>query len=112
MNYMNFKNSVPRERGKETENKQEAFTDEMPEIGKCFCSDHDDVLTALDNEFEVFTEIAEILARQEYKKSRFYGFLQKAVLAFSSVLIFSGIIVFVKIRKLSKDEKSKNFQKQ
>lgn len=108
MNYMNFKNSVPRERGKEIENKQEAFTDEMPEIGKCFCSDHDDVLTALENEFEVFTEIAEILARQECRKRKFYGYLKNAALAFFPILIFSGIIIFAKTVNRAKPNNQKN----
>lgn len=108
MNYRNFDNSASRESGKETEKKQEGFTNAEPESGKCFCASHEDVCAALENEFEMFTEIAEILARQEYKKRRFYSFLKKAVFAFSSVLFFSGIIVFAKKRKSGKNEKTKN----
>lgn len=108
MNYKNFDNSASRKSEKETEKKQEAFIHETPESGKCFCASHEDVCAALENEFEMFTEIAEILARQEYKKRRFYSFLKKAVFAFSSVLIFSGIIVFAKKRKSGKNEKTKN----
>lgn len=108
MNYKNFDNSASRESGKETEKKQEAFIHGTPESGKCFCASHEDVCAALENEFEMFTEIAEILARQEYKKRRFYSFLKKAFFAFSSVLFFSGIIVFAKKRKSGKNEKTKN----
>ncbi len=96
MNYKNFDNSASRKSEKETES------------GKCFCASHEDVCAALENEFEMFTEIAEILARQEYKKRRFCSFLKKAVFAFSSVLFFSGIIVFAKKRKSGKNEKTKN----
>lgn len=112
MNYKNFENSAPRESEKEAEKKQEAFTNAEPESGKCFGANHDDVLSVLDDEFEMFTEIAEILARQEYKKRRFYSFLKKAIYAFSSVLIFSGIIVFAKIRKSGKGGKSKKTKNQ
>lgn len=107
MNYKNFENSAPMENEKETEMKREAFIHGTPGSGKCFCSSHEDVCAALENEFEMFTEIAEILARQEYKKRRFYSFLKKAVFAFSSVLFFSGIIVFAKKRKSDKCGKSK-----
>lgn len=112
MNYKNFESSALRENEKETIQKQETFTDEMPENGNRSCPDHDDVLAALENEFETFAEIVEILARQEYRKRKFYGFLKKAALVFFPVLIFSGIIVFAKKRKSGKDEKSKKFQKQ
>lgn len=112
MNYRNFNNPASRESGEETEKKQEAFTYGTPESGKCFCASYEDVCAALDNEFEMFTEIAEILARQEYKKRRFYSFLKKAVFAFSSVLVFSGIIVFAKILKSDKGGKSKKNQNQ
>lgn len=112
MNYRNFENSAPREKEKETEKSQEAFIHGTPGSGKCFCASHKDVCAALDNEFEMFTEIAEILARQEYKKRRFYSFLKKAVIAFSSVLVFSRIIVFAKIRKSDKSGKSKKTKSQ
>lgn len=113
MNYKNFEGSALRESEKETVQKQETFTDEMSENENCFCSDHDDVLAALENEFETFAEIVEILARQEYRKRKFYGFLKKAAaLVFFPVFIFSGIIIFAKKCKTGKDEKSKKFQKQ
>lgn len=96
MNYKNFDNAASRKSEKETES------------GKCFCASHEDVCAALENEFEMFTEIAEILARQKYRKRKFYGFLKKAALVFFPVLIFSGIIVFAKKRKSGKNEKTKN----
>lgn len=112
MNYKNFENSAPRENEKETEMKREAFIHGTPGSGKSFGANYDDVYAALDNEFDMFTKVAEILARQEYKKRRFYSFLKKAVFAFSSVLIFSGIIVFAKIRKSDKGGKSKKTNSQ
>lgn len=112
MNYRNFENSAPRGNEKETEKRQETFIHGTPGSGKSFGANYEDVCAALDNEFEMFTEIAEILARQEYKKRRFYSFLKKAVFAFSSVLVFSGIIVFAKIRKSDKGGKSKKNKNQ
>lgn len=111
MNYKNFENSAPRENEKKTEKRQEAFIHGTPGSGKSFGANYDDVYAALDNEFDMFTKVAEILARQEYKKRRFYSFLKKAVFAFSFVLIFSGIIFFAKIRKSDKGGKSKKNKK-
>ncbi len=112
MNYRNFNNPASRESGEETEKKQEAFTYGTPESGKSFGANYEDVCAALDNEFDMFTKVAEILARQEYKKRRFYSFLKKAIYAFSAVLFFSGIIVFAKIRKSDKGGKSKKTKNQ
>lgn len=112
MDYKNFENSAPRESGKETEKRQETFIHGTPGSGKSFGANYEDVRAALDNEFDMFTKVAEILARQEYKKRRFYSFLKKAVFAFSSVLVFSGIIVFAKIRKSDKGGKPKKTKSQ
>lgn len=104
MNYKNFENAGQ----KKTDEKQEQFINSAPGSGKSFYANPSDILSLFENEYEMFKEISEILAGQERRKNRFYRNLKKAIFAFSSVLIFSGICFFAKRGKAGKSEKTKN----
>lgn len=101
MNYKNFENAGQ----KETANKQEQFINSVPGSGKSFGANASDILSALENEYRMFVKINAILARQEYRKKRFYRNLKKALFAISAVFTFSFFFIFSKKRKVSKGEK-------
>lgn len=99
MNYKNFENAGQ----KKNDDKQEQFTTSVPGSGKSFFANPSDILSLFENEYEMFKEISEILARQERRKKRFYRNLKKAIFAISSVLVF---FIFAKKHKAGKSEKT------
>lgn len=103
MNYKNFENASHNE----NDNRQEKFLDGVPGSGKSFRAKPADISSELEDEIEAFYEISEILARQEYRKRRFYRNLKKAIIAIFSIFVFSGIFIFAKRSKTGKSEKSK-----
>lgn len=99
MNYKYFEK--PKNDG--TETKEEKFIKAVPGSGKSFSAKSSDIHSGLVDEYESFIEISKILARQEYKKRRFYRNLKKAVFAISSIFVF---FIFAKKRKSGKCEKT------
>lgn len=57
---------------------------------------------SVEEDFNIFLQIADILARQEYRKRRFLKIFKISVSAIFTLLTFGGIFIFVKKCKAGK----------
>lgn len=103
MNYKNFENASQ----KKTDSKQDCFIKSVPGSGKSFYAKPSDIPCDFEDRYEMFIEISKILERQENRKRRFYKKIKNALFIFFSIFVFSGIIIFAKKHKASKDVKTK-----
>lgn len=112
MNYRNFAYSASKENCRNAESGQDEIEGITLESEKSFGAEPAGFCRSPEDEFEIFLEISKIFAEQEYRKRRFCCFLKKAICAFFSLLIFSGIFIFSKNHKADRSGKTKKNKNQ
>lgn len=99
---MNYRNFDKRENGRIPADGNISFSGYAPESeNKC---------ESVEDDFNIFLEIAEILAEREYRKRRFLKIFKISVSAISAVLAFAGIFIFAKKRRTGKGAKTKKIK--